>query len=205
MAAAVKELSQAGLLVSIDTRKPDIMSNAVAAGARIINDVSALTFEANSAAVAASLGVPVILMHAKGDPETMQIDPVYEDVVLDVYDELSARVAAAEGAGLPRSRLLIDPGIGFGKTFRHNAEILKNLAVFHGMGVALVLGASRKAFLGAITGEKTAGERGAGSIGAALAGAAQGVQILRVHDVKETVHALKVWRAAHEPESSGLR
>jgi dihydropteroate synthase len=202
--AAVEELSKAGLLVSIDTRKPEIMSDAVAAGARIINDVSALTFDAASASVAASLGVPVVLMHAKGDSKTMQINPVYDDVVLDVYDELSARVAAAERAGLPRSRLLVDPGIGFGKTFRHNAEILKNIAVFHGMGVALVLGASRKAFLGAITGEKRASDRGAGSIGAAIAGVAQGVQILRVHDVKETVHALKVWRAAREPESSGL-
>ncbi|MDP9137065.1 MAG: dihydropteroate synthase, partial [Pseudomonadota bacterium] len=172
VAAAVQELSQAGLLVSIDTRKTRIMTDAVAAGARIINDVSALTFEPNGAAVAASLGVPVILMHARGDPKTMQIDPVYDDVVLDVYDALSARLAAAVRAGFPRSRLLVDPGIGFGKTFRHNVEILKNIAVFHGMGVAVVLGASRKAFLGAITGERTAGERGAGSIGAALAGVA---------------------------------
>ncbi len=204
VASVVAELSREGLVVSIDTRKPQIMASAVAAGARIINDVSALTFEARSATLAASLGVPVVLMHAKGNPRTMQINPVYDDVVLDVYDELSALLAAAERAGLPKSRLLVDPGIGFGKTFHHNAEILKSLAVFHGMGVPVVIGASRKAFLGAISGERTAHERVAASIGAALAGASQGVQIVRVHDVKETVHALQVWRAAHEPESSGL-
>ncbi len=202
--SVVEQLSREGLVVSIDTRKPQIMASAVAAGARIINDVSALTFEAQSAALAASLGVPVVLMHAKGNPKTMQINPVYDDVALDVYDELSALLAAAERAGLPKSNLLVDPGIGFGKTFRHNAEILKNLAVFHGMGVPVVVGASRKAFLGAISGERTAHERVAASVGAALAGAGQGVQVVRVHDVKETVHALKVWRAAHEPESSGL-
>jgi dihydropteroate synthase len=200
----VRELGAAGLTVSIDTRKPAIMSAAVAAGACLINDVSALTFDAESAAVAAALGVPVILMHARGDPRTMQINPVYDDVTLDVYDELTARVAAAEQAGLPRARLLVDPGIGFGKTFHHNAEILKNIAVFHGMGVPVVLGASRKAFLGAITGESRPSYRDAASIGVAVAGAAQGVQIVRVHDVRGTVQALEAWRAASQPESSGL-
>jgi dihydropteroate synthase len=201
---AVADLSATGIPVSIDTRKPAIMSAAVAAGARMINDVSALRFEATSATVAAALGVPVILMHARGDPKTMQDNPVYEDVVLDVYDELSARVAAAEQAGLPRSRLLVDPGIGFGKTFRHNVEILKNLAVYHGMGVALLIGASRKRFLGAITGVDNAAERDAASIGVAVAAAAQGVQLVRVHDVKGTVQAIRSWRATCQPECSGL-
>jgi dihydropteroate synthase len=201
---AVADLSATGLPVSIDTRKPGVMTAAVAAGAGMINDVSALTFEANSATVAASLGVPVILMHARGDPKTMQINPVYGDVVLDVYDELWARMTAAEQAGLPRSRLLIDPGIGFGKTFRHNVEILKHIAVFHGMGVAVVIGASRKRFLGAIAGIDSAAERDAASVGVAVAAASQGVQIVRVHDVKGTVHALKAWRATCQPECSGL-
>ena len=200
----VAELRRRGHLVSIDTRKPLIMREAVEAGATIINDVSALRFDAESLPSAIRLGRPVVLMHAKGDPKTMQVDPTYEDVVLDVYDFLAEAIATADAAGLARSSLLADPGIGFGKTFRHNLEILNALSLYHGLGVPLVVGASRKAFIGALTGEKTARKRVAGSIATAVAAASQGAQILRVHDVRQTVEALKVWKAVADPSKSGL-
>jgi dihydropteroate synthase len=200
----VAELSSRGHAVSIDTRKPEIMKVAAKAGAVLINDVTALRFDARSPEVAAALKLPVCLMHARGEPRTMQIDPTYDNVVLDVFDELESFIARAEQAGLPRQMQLADPGIGFGKTYRHNLEILRCLSLYHGLGVALVVGASRKAFIGALTDEKTAKHRVFGSIGGAIAAAAQGAQILRVHDVKASVQALTVWRSSIEPRSSGL-
>lgn len=200
----VGELSARGHKISIDTRKPAIMQEAVRAGAAMINDVTALRFDADGRATVARLKCPVCLMHAQGDPKTMQINPVYEDVVLDVFDELEKFIAEAEKAGLPRSMILADPGIGFGKTYRHNLEILRAVSVYHGLGVPLVIGASRKAFIGALTGEKTGKDRVFGSVGAAIAAASQGVQILRVHDVKASAQALKVWHACIKPSSSGI-
>jgi dihydropteroate synthase len=200
----VRALAERGLTVSIDTRKAQIMREAVKAGAQMINDVSALRFDGEARAAAAELERALCLMHAKGEPKSMQIDPVYEDVALDVFDELESFIAEAEKAGLPRRLLLADPGIGFGKTYRHNLEIIGSMSLYHGLGVGLAFGASRKSFIGALTGEKAGKERAAGSVAAALAAAAQGVQILRVHDVKETAQALKVWSAAVEPARSGL-
>ncbi|CAN5500017.1 dihydropteroate synthase [soil metagenome] len=178
--------------VSADTRKAAIMADAVAAGAALINDVSALTFDTAALATAARLGVPVILMHSQGDPKTMQADPRYDDVALDVYDMLKARIAACEAAGIPRAKILADPGIGFGKTFDHNLALLHQLTLFHGLGVPLVAGLSRKAFTGALTGEKLARNRVMGSVGGAVQAALAGAQILRVHDVKATRQALAV-------------
>jgi dihydropteroate synthase len=200
----VAELSSRGHAVSIDTRKPEIMKEAAKAGAVLINDVTALRFNVRSREVAAALKLPVCLMHARGEPRTMQVNPTYENVVLDVFDELESFIAQAEAFGLPRQMQLADPGIGFGKTYRHNLEILRCLSLYHGLGVALVVGASRKAFIGALTDEKTAKHRTFGSIGAAIAAAAQGAQIVRVHDVKATVQALALWRASIDPRSSGL-
>jgi dihydropteroate synthase len=200
----VRELSTQGLKVSIDTRKPQIMRAAVEAGAVMINDVSALRFDVESLTTVVKLKKPVCLMHAQGDPKTMQVNPVYEDVVLDVFDELELLIDKAVSEGLPRSLILADPGIGFGKTYRHNLDLLQSLALFHGLGTALMVGASRKAFIGALTAEKTPKERLFGSLGAALAAAAQGVHVLRVHDVRATVQALTVWRAAVEPEAASL-
>jgi dihydropteroate synthase len=200
----VAELSARGHAISIDTRKPEIMKEAAKAGAMLINDVTALRFDARSPKVAAALKLPVCLMHARGEPRTMQVNPTYENVVLDVFDELESFIAQAEASGLPRQMQLADPGIGFGKTYHHNLEILRCLSLYHGLGVALVVGASRKAFIGALTEEKTAKHRVFGSIGAAIAAAAQGAQIVRVHDVKATVQALAVWRASTDPRSSGL-
>jgi dihydropteroate synthase len=181
--------------LSIDTRKAEVMRRAAAAGAHLINDVSALTHDAVALAAAAETGLPVILMHAQGDPRTMQQDPRYDDVVLDVYDMLAARIAACEQAGIPRARLIVDPGIGFGKTLAHNLALLGALSIFHALGCPILLGASRKSFIGRLTGAK-ADERLPGSLAAALVAAAQGVQILRVHDVAATRQALAVWEGS---------
>ncbi|WP_072387351.1 dihydropteroate synthase [Hyphomicrobium sp. CS1BSMeth3] len=187
-------------LISIDTRKAEVMRRALAAGAHIINDVAALTYEPECLEVAAASNAPVILMHAQGDPRTMQAAPQYDDCLLDVCDWLEARLAACEAAGIPRDRLIIDPGIGFGKTLAHNLELLAGLTLLHGLGVPVLLGASRKSFIGMLTGEKDARHRVPGSIAAALAGASQGAQILRVHDVAETRQALTVWEAMRRGE-----
>ena len=189
------------LPVSIDTRKAAVADAAFAAGADILNDVAALGFDPDLAALAARTGVPVCLMHAQGAPATMQDDPRYEDVLLDVYDFLSERVAAAEAAGIERARLIVDPGIGFGKTVAHNLALLRGLSLFHALGCPLLLGASRKSFIGALTGAEGGAARAPGSIAVALAAVAQGVQILRVHDVAETVQALTLWSAVNTPPS----
>ena len=181
--------------VSVDTRKAPVAAAAFAAGADMFNDVSALTYDEESARVAAEHGVPVCLMHAQGDPQTMQKNPRYDDVLLDVYDFLAARIAAAEAAGISRDRIVIDPGIGFGKTKDHNLALLRGVSLFHGLGCPILLGVSRKRFIGVIGDAPNAADRAPGSIALGLAGIAQGVQILRVHDVKETRQALALWRA----------
>jgi len=196
--AALAKRTRARL--SIDTRKAEVMRRAALEGAHIINDVSALTHDPRSMEVAAELGLPVVLMHSQGDPRTMQDAPSYDDVVLDVYDALQARIEACERAGIPSARLIVDPGIGFGKTLQHNLAIIGALSIFHGLGCAVLLGASRKSFIGHLTGAE-APDRLPGSIAAALLGAAQGVQILRVHDVATTGQALAVWEAAMAAKS----
>ena len=200
----ISALAGEGLRVSCDTRKAAVMEAALAAGASIINDVSALQYDPRSLPVMAQASCLVVLMHAQGDPKTMQLSPVYEDVSLDVFDMLEARIAACEAAGIPRSRLVIDPGIGFGKSFRHNLDVLQQFTLFHGLGVPLLIGLSRKAFVGALTGEKVAGNRVNGSVGGAVWAALNGAHILRVHDVKATVEALAVGLAAADPEASGI-
>ena len=186
--------------ISIDTRKAAVARDAFAAGARIFNDVSALGHDPESLAAAAELcaGAPeagVVLCHSLGDPKTMQDKPEYDDVLLDVYDALGERIEACVAAGVPADRLIVDPGIGFGKTLEHNIALIRGLTLFHGLGSPVLLGASRKRFIGTISGVEAANQRGPGSISAALMGAAKGAQIIRVHDVPETVQALKVWTA----------
>ena len=194
VAPVVRALADAGAVVSIDTRHASTMEAAVAAGAALINDVTALGGDPHSLRVAAEAGVPVILMHMQGEPQTMQADPRYRDAALDVHDALEARVAACEDAGIPRSRLVVDPGIGFGKTLAHNLEILRSLSLYHAIGCPVLVGASRKSFIGRISGEAQANRRIPGSLAAGLAALNQGVQILRVHDVAETAQAIAVWR-----------
>ncbi len=183
--------------LSIDTRNAEVMRRAAAAGVGLINDVSALTHDPAGPAAAAQTGLPVVLMHAQGDPGTMQDRPTYADVVLDVYDVLEARIEACEAVGIPRARLIVDPGIGFGKTLAHNLALLGALSIFHGLGCPILLGASRKSFIGHLTGADAA-NRLPGSLAAALAGVAQGVQLLRVHDVAATRQAVAVWEGVCE-------
>ena len=194
----VKQLAAGGTAVSIDTRKAGVMSAALGSGAGMINDVSALTWDPQSAEVVAKAGVPVVLMHHRGDPATMQDAPRYDDVLVEVYEWLEDRIAAAEEAGIAREKILIDPGIGFGKTVAHNLELMNGLALLHGLGCPIVVGASRKRMIGALAGEAPADERLPGSLALALKAVEQGAQIVRVHDVPETVQALKVWRGLRD-------
>ncbi|MEM1375546.1 MAG: dihydropteroate synthase [Pseudomonadota bacterium] len=182
--------------VSIDTRKAPVARAALAAGASILNDVSGLRFDAGMAPLAAQSGAPICVMHSTGDPKTMQKDPRYDNVLLDVYDALAAQIALAEGAGVARDQIIVDPGIGFGKTQDHNLALLRGLALLHGLGCPILLGASRKRFIGTLSGVEAADQRVAGSLAVALAGVAQGAQILRVHDVAETRQALALWQAS---------
>ena len=181
--------------LSIDTRKAEVMRRAALEGVHIINDVSALMHDPKAPEVVAATGLPVVLMHTRGEPRTMQDSPAYADVVLDVYDWLEARVEACEQVGIARTRLIVDPGIGFGKTLVHNLALLGALSIFHGLGCPLLLGASRKSFIGRLTGAG-ADDRLPGSIAAALVGASQGAQILRVHDVAATRQAIALWQGA---------
>jgi len=181
--------------ISIDTRKAPVAEAALDAGAALVNDVAGFTFDANLAPLCATRQAPVCVMHAQGDPQTMQDAPRYDDVRLDVYDFLSERVEALVAQGIARNQILVDPGIGFGKTLDHNLALLRDIAVFHGLGCPILLGASRKKFIGTICGAGTAETRVAGSVAVALHGASQGIQVIRVHDVRETCQALKMWRA----------
>jgi dihydropteroate synthase len=194
----VRQLAAGGTAVSIDSRKADVMTAALEAGARLINDVSALTYDDRAAAVVAAAGVPVVLMHHKGAPETMQDDPRYDDVLVEVYQWFEDRIAAAEAAGIERDKVLIDPGFGFGKNVAHNLELMNGLALFHSLGCPIVVGASRKRTIGALSNEVSADRRLGGSIAFALKAVEQGAQLLRVHDVFETVQALRVWRGLRD-------
>ena len=181
--------------ISIDTRKAPVAQAALDAGASLVNDVAALTFDPNMAHVTAKADVPCCLMHAQGDPATMQDDPTYVDVTLDVYDFLNARIQTAEAAGIRRDQIVVDPGIGFGKTQEHNLTLLKNLSIFHGLGCVILLGASQKRFIGTIGQAPNAADRLGGSLAVALHGLSQGMQILRVHDTLPTKQAMRLYMA----------
>ncbi len=191
----VQKLSEAGALVSIDTRHAKVMTEAVAAGAGIINDVTALEGDEGSLEAAAAAKVPVILMHMQGTPQTMQSSPTYQDAALDIFDYLEQRVAACEAAGISRDMIAVDPGIGFGKTVEHNLRLLDALTLFHGTGCPVLLGVSRKGFIGKLSRGEEPKDRVAGSLACALAGLQQGVQMYRVHDVAETSQAFSIARA----------
>ncbi len=191
----LEKLKGLGAPISIDTRKAAIMRDAIAAGASIINDVSALGFDAESLAAAAGLRAPVILMHAKGTPQTMQDNPIYRDVLLEVYDHLEARIEAVVAAGVAREAIIVDPGIGFGKTFDHNLALMEGVSIFHGLGVPVLIGISRKGVTGQLADEPDPKARDFGSVTAAALSANQGVQIIRVHNVSATRQALRMWYA----------
>ena len=195
VAPVLAGLAGSGIVTSIDTRKASVMAAALDAGVALVNDVSALTHDPAALALVAARGCPVVLMHARGEPATMQDAPEYADVVADVFDWLAARIAACAAAGIDRSRIVADPGIGFGKTTAHNLALLQNLGVYHGLGVPLLLGASRKAVIARVAGDAPVEHRLGGSIALALHGVVHGVQIVRVHDVPETVQAVRLWAA----------
>ncbi len=180
--------------ISIDTSKPEVMRAAVAAGAGMINDVYALRRE-GALDAAASLGVPVCLMHMQGEPRGMQDDPHYDDVVGEVHRFLTERLFACELAGMGRRKVLVDPGFGFGKTLEHNLALLRDLRRFAELGAGVYAGLSRKSMIGAITGRRAPAERAAGSVAAALIAVQNGARLVRVHDVAATVDALAVWHA----------
>jgi dihydropteroate synthase len=165
-------------LISVDTRNAETMRAVAAAGADIINDISALSHDPAALETVADIGLPVVLMHARGDPRTMQDNPTYDDVLLDVFDYLEARIEAAEGAGILRSKLIVDPGIGFGKTLQHNLELMAGLSLLHGLGAPVLLGASRKRFIGTLTMVEKPADRVLGSVGAEIAAIAEGAHFL---------------------------
>lgn len=194
-APVIAAIQGAGHVISIDTRKSAVGRAALQAGAAILNDVSAMTFDPAMADLAAQTGAPICLMHAQGLPETMQNDPRYDDVVLDVYDHLAERIAVARAAGIAAEQIITDPGIGFGKTLGHNLALLRRLSIFHSLGAPILLGASRKRFIGVISGAQEAADRMPGSVSVALMGALQGVHILRVHDTLATKQAFSLMQA----------
>ncbi|VXC90994.1 Dihydropteroate synthase [Sphingomonas sp. T1] len=194
----VERLARAGAIVSVDTRKAGVMAATLAAGAHIVNDVAALLWDDRALEVVAASGCPVVLMHSPDPREGGHGRTGYANVVTDVFDWLEARIAAVVAGGVDRTRIIVDPGIGFGKTLADNLALLNGLAIFHGLGCPILLGASRKRLIGALSNEAPVGDRLAGSLALALKGVEAGVQILRVHDVAETVQALRVWRGMRD-------
>lgn len=199
----IEALADGGVPVSVDTQKPELMSEAVAAGASMVNDINALAVPGALDAVARTTAA-VCLMHKQGDPQTMQQDPRYGDVVKEVREFLAGRVAAALAAGIGRERIVVDPGFGFGKNLEHNLALLRELAQFAGLGVTLLAGLSRKSMLGRITGREV-GERMFASVAAALIAVEKGARIVRVHDVAATRDALAVWNAVKGEQEIGNR
>ena len=194
----VEQLAKGGALVSIDTRKAAVMEAALGAGAAIVNDVSALLWDDRALDVVAKAGCPVILMHSPDPTKGPHGGSGYGDVLTEVFDWLEARIAAVVAGGVDRARIIADPGIGFGKSLQDNLKLLNGLALFHGLGCPIMLGASRKRMIGALSNEAPATERLGGSLALALKGAEAGVQMLRVHDVAETAQALRVWRGCKD-------
>jgi len=180
--------------ISIDTYKSEVAKAAIESGANLINDISGLRFDKTMASTAASLGAPVIAMHIKGTPRSMQNNPTYDDLIGEIKSSLAESVTIAAEAGVRRENIIVDPGIGFGKTFEHNFSILHHLSDFAELGQPILIGASRKRFLGSLSGAEP-DDRLQESVAAALIAASHGAHFIRVHDVKETVRALRVWYA----------
>lgn len=194
----VQRLTKSGIAVSIDTRKAAVMEAALAAGAGIVNDISALLYDERAVNVVRLAGCPIILMHAPSQSSNPHRHDGYADILLDVYDWLAERIAAVVAAGIDAARIMVDPGIGFGKSVAENLAITNNLALFHTLGCPLLYGASRKRMIGAIDSEAEADDRLGGSIALHMRAIELGANIVRVHDVRETMQALKTWRALRD-------
>lgn len=199
----IERLRASGTPISLDTRKAAVMEAGLAAGAHLINDVSSLLWDERALDVVARAGCPVVLMHAADPKRGAAGLGGMADPLIEVYDWLEARVAAVVAAGVERANILVDPGIGFGKSLADNLALLNGLALFHGLGCPLVLGASRKRIVGALSNEAPAEQRLGGSVALALKGAELGAQLLRVHDVFETAQALRVWRGMRDAALTG--
>ena len=194
----IERLAQCGAVLSIDTRKAAVMEAAIAAGGHIINDVSALLHDKRSLEVAGVSGKPVVLMHAPSSGDDPHKGGHYSDVVTETFDWLEQRIADIVAAGFERDKIIVDPGLGFGKSLSENLALMNNIALFHGLGQPLLIGASRKRMIGALSNEAPAGERLGGSIACAHHAVQQGAQIVRVHDVPETVQAVQMWRGMRD-------
>ncbi|WP_336965339.1 dihydropteroate synthase [Sphingobium aquiterrae] len=194
----VERLAASGVPVSIDTRKAAVMEAVLATGPAIVNDVSALLHDPRSLEVVVAAGCPVVLMHAPSTGENPHLGGDYADPVCDVFDWLEARISACVAAGIAREKIIVDPGLGFGKSLSDNLALVNRLATFHGLGVPLLFGGSRKRMIGALSSEAPVAERLGGSIALAVRAVQLGAQIVRVHDVPETVQALRVWRGLRD-------
>lgn len=201
-APVIEALQSVGTVISLDTRKASVARAGMAAGADILNDVSGLRFDPELADVAAATNAPLILMHSIANPDTMQAEAesAYSDVLLDVYDGLQSAVDMAVAAGVDRDKIIVDPGIGFGKTQSQNLALIQRVSLFHSLGCAILLGVSRKGFIGTIAAQPQADQRGPGSAGIGLWALGQGVQILRVHDIEMHTQMIALWRAAHRAQ-----
>lgn len=197
VAPVVRSLADAGITVSIDTRHALVMEKSLEAGAAILNDVSALSHDPRSLAVAVASKAPVFLMHMRGQPETMNLAPHYDDPVLDVYDELAERLRVCVEAGIDPDLICLDPGIGFAKHAPHNLAVLGHLAILHALGRPILLGLSRKGLIARTDPKQPVAQRIGSSLSGGLSGIAHGVQFLRVHDVYDTAQAVAVWQAIH--------
>jgi len=194
----IRKLAAGGAAISVDTRRAAVMAAALQAGAHLVNDVAALLYDPQALEVVVKAGCPVVLMHSPEPQKGPHGGDGYADVLLDVYDWLEKRVDEVVAAGVERSKILVDPGIGFGKSLQDNLALINGLALFHGLGCAILLGASRKRMIGALSNEAPADQRLGGSLAIALKGADAGAQLIRVHDVFETVQALRVWRGLRD-------
>ncbi len=199
----IERLARGGATVSIDSRKASVMEAALAVGAGLINDVSALCFDKQALALMAKHTCPVIIMHSSDAAKSLHDGPVSSDPLLDTFDWLDGRIEELAKAGIGRERIIVDPGIGFGKSVSANLAILNGLSLFHGLGCPILIGASRKRFIGALSNEAPVEARLGGSIAVAMKAAEQGAQIVRVHDVPETVQALRIWRGMRDQGLSG--
>jgi dihydropteroate synthase len=180
-------------LISLDTRKSKVMQHGISLGVDMLNDVSALDFDQQSYQVVKDSGKPIILNHSQGTPEDMQNNPTYENVLLDIFDYFENKIKFLKDNGIKDEQIIIDPGIGFGKTLEHNLEIISKISLFHSLGYPIMVGPSRKSFIGKIMGEKDNPQRLGGTIASVLYSYLQGIQLFRVHDIQETSEALKVY------------
>jgi dihydropteroate synthase len=194
----IEILAPSGTAISIDTRKGAVMEAGLAAGAHMVNDVSALLFDDRALGIVAGAACPIVLMHHPGKPDDPHGRAHYSDPLIEVYDWLEDRIEVVVASGVARERIIVDPGIGFGKSVAENLAILNGLALLHGLGCPVLLGASRKRLVGALSNEAPSDKRLGGSIALALKGAEQGAQIIRVHDVPETVQAMHIWRGMRD-------